>query len=296
NTSEGLSVVAHGLDWKPGQNVVTSRQEFPSNRIVWQSLESRFGVEARLADLSAADDPEAELFALVDDNTRVIAISAVQYATGLRMDLARIGAFCRERKILFCVDAIQQLGALPFDVQTVQADFVVADGHKWMLGPEGIALFYARPELRDTLGLHQYGWHMVEHAHDFDREDWEPAYSARRFECGSPNMLGIHGLQASLSLIRETGLEIISENISKNIQYLIEKLEEKNMEILSDLRPERRSGILTFRPPGDVAAVYEHLQGQGVLCALRGGGIRFSPHYYTSREDMDRALTLLTGA
>jgi len=161
NTSEALSFVAYGLDWEVGHNIVSSDQEFPSNRIVWESLE-QFGVEFRETDLNSAATPEDALFARCDQNTRMITISSIQYASGLRMDLARIGQFCREHGILFCVDAIQSIGAVQFDVQAIRADFVMADGHKWMLGPEGLGVFYCRPEVRDKLKLTQYGWHMVD--------------------------------------------------------------------------------------------------------------------------------------
>src|SRR5690606_10525724 len=135
NTSEGLSVIAAGLDWQPGDRVLISNQEFPSNRIPWQAL-ARVGVTVDQADIGG-DDPEAALIAAMTPETRLLSISSVQYGTGLRMDLARLGEACRERGILFCVDAIQSLGVLPMDVQAINADFVVADGHKWMLGPEG---------------------------------------------------------------------------------------------------------------------------------------------------------------
>ncbi len=142
NTSEALSVVAYGLEWRKGDNIVSSNQEFPSNRIVWESLAQK-GVEFREADLNNSKSPEDALFSLVDNKTRLITISSVQYSTGLQMNLNLIGEFCKSRGILFCVDAIQSLGAMRFDVQQIQADFVMADGHKWMLGPEGLAVFYS---------------------------------------------------------------------------------------------------------------------------------------------------------
>ena len=175
NTSEALSVIAHGLSWRRGDNVVLCTQEFPSNRIVWESLRE-FGVECRIVPIDIkTEDPEAALLSAVDAHTRLLAVSSVQYASGLRMDLQQLGDFCHDHGVLFCVDAIQSLGALPFDVQAVHADFVVADGHKWLLGPEGLAVFYCRAELRPQLRLHQFGWHMVEHHDDFDRLDWTPA-------------------------------------------------------------------------------------------------------------------------
>ncbi len=167
NTSEALSMVAYGIDWQPGDNVVTNLQELPSNRIVWESLRERFGIEVRLADLTTSEIPEDALLALVDDHTRLLSVSSVQYANGLRMDLSRIGKTCRAHGTLLCVDAIQSLGAGPFDLQGCKADFVMADGHKWMLGPEGVALFYCRPERREQLRLTQYGWHMVQHYNDY---------------------------------------------------------------------------------------------------------------------------------
>lgn len=279
STSEALSVVAHGLDWQDGDNVVISDQEFPSNRIVWESLQPR-GVGVHTARLGTFDAPEEALFACVDQRTRLISVSSVQYGTGLRLDLERIGRFCHQHELLFCVDGIQSIGALPMDVQKIHADFVMADGHKWMLGPEGLALFYCRDSVRDRLQLHQYGWHMVEHCGDFDRQDWQVAGSARRFECGSPNMLGVHALRASLSLIGEIGMERVSHELLKNASYLADFIltHEDRFELLSPREPERRAGIVTFRPRNRPAAeLYGALRDQGVLCALRGGGVRFSP-------------------
>lgn len=293
NTSEGLSLLAYGLPWRAGDNIVSTDQEFPSNRIVWESLADQ-GVTLRRAAIGGVADPEAALFALVDDNTRLIAISSVQYASGLRMDLTRIGAFCRKRGIVFCVDAIQSLGALAIDVQAIQADVVVADGHKWMLGPEGVALFYVDPELRERLRLTQYGWHMVEAAGDFERRDWMPARSARRFECGSPNMLGIHGLHASLSLLLTVGMSEIERIILGNTKYLIELIEESNeIDLLSSDTPERRSGIVVFRRR-DLSAqeLHARLRARGIHGAMRGGGVRFSPHFYTPSAQLDRAVAL----
>ena len=146
NTSEALSFVAFGLDWRPGDQVVISDQEFPSNRVVWEALRPR-GVEVLAVDI-AGTDPEATLLAACTPRTRLLSISAVQYASGLRLDLARLGAGCRARGVLLCVDAIQQLGVQPFDVQAIDCAFAMADGHKWLLGPEGLGVFYCRRDLR----------------------------------------------------------------------------------------------------------------------------------------------------
>lgn len=294
NTSEGLSIVAYGLEWQAGDNVVISDQEFPSNRIVWESLADQ-GVQVRKADLSAGENPEEALFEQVNGDTRLLAISSVQYATGLKMDLERIGRFCRERNILFCVDAIQSLGAVSLDVQRAQVDFLAADGHKWMLGPEGLGLFYVRPQIRDRLKLHQFGWHMVEDAGNFDRYDWQIARSARRFECGSPNMLGIHALEASLSLLFEVGLDRVQAAVLARSRRLLEAFAAcPDLELITPIAPERHAGIVTVRHRRrSEEELFELLRQNGVFCARRGGGIRLSPHFYTPLEQLESAIEML---
>jgi len=284
NTSEALSLIAYGLEWQAGENVVSSNQEFPSNRIVWESLQNR-GVELRLTDISGSD-PEAAMIALCDENTQLLSVSSVQYGTGLRMDLSRLGQFCHDNDILFCVDAIQSLGALQFDAQDCHADFVVADGHKWMLGPEGLALFYSNPEARDQLKLQQYGWRMVERAGDFDAMEWTPAQSARRFEPGSPNMLGIYALIGSLSLLEEIGMDRVEADVLKRTETLIDWVHSRDeLELITPEQPDRHGGIVTFRVRSldndGHADLYRRLMSAGLICAHRAGGIRFSPHFYS---------------
>lgn len=293
NTSEALSVVAHGLVWNEGDEVVISDQEFPSNRIVWESL-SRYGVRVIGVDLQSAATPEQALLAACTPRTRLLSISSVQYASGLRLDLAQLGHHCREQGILFCVDAIQSIGALQMDVQAIQADFVMADGHKWMLGPEGLALFYTTPAARQQLQLRQYGWHMVEQHEDFDRRDWQVARSARRFECGSPNMLGIHALDASVDLLLETSMEQVEQQVLARARQLFELIEaSRNLECLTDTRSDRHAGIVVLRHRQvDSEHVYRYLMEHKVLCALRGGGVRFSAHFYTPPEHLQKAVQM----
>jgi selenocysteine lyase/cysteine desulfurase len=296
NTSEALSTVAYGLSWQRGDNVVITGQEFPSNRIVWESL-VKYGVATRPADLESGDSPEAAVLACIDGNTRLVAVSSVQYGTGLRLDLERIGGHCRERGILFCVDAIQSLGAIELDVQACHADFVMADAHKWMLGPEGIALFYCRNEVMERLDLKQYGWHMVEDPGNYDRRDWAMAPSARRFECGSPNMTGVHALHASLSLLHGVGMPTIQKLVMENSAYLIEQLTRRDGYcLITPPETARHAGIVTFAPLKETPEkLHARLLECNVLCAVRAGGIRFSPHFYTPREKLDQALDLLAG-
>ena len=296
NTSEGLSVVAHGLEWRAGDNIVISSEEFPSNRIVWESLRDR-GVVVREADLHAGASPEDSILAHIDDRTRLLAISSVQFASGMRLDLQRLGDVCHARGILYCIDAIQSLGALPMDVQALQADFVAADGHKWLLGPEGVAVFYCRAAVREQLRLHQFGWHMIEHAGDFERRDWRSAASARRFECGSPNMLGIHALHASLSLLFEVGMETVSHRVLDNAAYLLDRLgSQEYVDLITPVAADRHAGIVTFRHrAADARLLGQYLTEHGVVCAQRGGGVRLSPHFYTEKNKLDNVIKLIYG-
>jgi selenocysteine lyase/cysteine desulfurase len=295
STSEGLSLIAYGLPWKPGDNIVIPAEEFPSNRIVWQSLEP-YGVETRLIPVVGVDDPEQALIDAMDSNTRLMSCSSVQYATGLRLDLARLGHACRQSDTLFCIDAIQSTGALQFDAQACQADFVVADGHKWMCGPEGSALFYCRKPLIEQLELKQYGWHMVQDVSDFNKKDWQPNETAQRFECGSPNMTGIVALHASVGLLLDIGMASVEKQVMEKSGYLASKLAAlDNIEIMSPLGDDRRAGIVLFRKTdADTETLYRHLQKHNVICAMRGNGIRFSPHFYTSLEKIDTAVSLVS--
>jgi cysteine desulfurase/selenocysteine lyase len=294
NTSEALSFVAYGLDWQAGDNIVTSNEEFPSNRLPWESLAAQ-GVELRQADLCSAATPEDALFALVDRNTRLLTISSIQFATGLRLDIERIGAFCKQRNILFCVDAIQSIGAVRFDVQACQADFAMADGHKWMFGPEGLGVFYTTPEARNKLQLTQFGWHMMKDTHNYENKPWEMHPSARRFECGSPNMLGIHALSASVSLLLETGMAAVETLLFERIDSLRERIERHaELELLSPAPSALKSGIVVFRHKRiPDPALYHYLMQRQVICALRGAGIRFSPHFHNGLDQIDRALAII---
>ena len=295
STSEGLSVIAYGLDWRAGDNIITAAEEFPSNRIVWESLRD-FGVEIRLADLESNISPEQAVIERMDENTRLLSISSVQYASGRRMDLQTLGAACKANGTLFCVDAIQSIGALQFDVEHIQADFVAADGHKWMLGPEGLALFYCRQEHLPRLKLRQFGWHMVQNHADFDAmTSWQPATSARRFECGSPNMLGIHALLASLDVLEAVNMAEVERGVLNNARYLMDNLPQiPDVELLTPDTEGRYGGIVTFRINGvESNTLYRYLQQHKVVCAQRGGGIRFSPHFYTERQKLDRLLELV---
>ena len=294
NTSEGLSIISQGLDWRDGDEVVGLAGDFCSNQMVWEVLEER-GVCFSPVDALGASDPEGALIAALSAKTRLLAISTVHFATGYRFDMPRLAAACQTRGVLMSVDAIQSLGAVPFDLAEVPADFVTSGGHKWLLSPEGLGFFYCRADLRGHLRLHQYGWAMRESPYDFDTEAWEPAASARRFESGTPNMIGIHAMDASLSLFEEVGMETVAARLAENVGVLEVALRDiPGIEILTPGDAARRAGILTFRH-GRVHGAHLHaaLMERRVICATRAGGVRLAPHFYTPQPVLDSAIDLI---
>jgi cysteine desulfurase/selenocysteine lyase len=296
NTSEGLSLIAQGLKFNVGDNIVIPAEEFPSNKVVWQALEAQ-GVTVKLIPVQDITNPEQALIDAMDEHTRLLSCSSVQFARGLRLELNLIGQACRQNDTLFCVDAIQSLGAIAFDAQACLADFVVADGHKWMCGPEGTALFYCRKDVQHQLELRQYGWHMLKDAFNLAHQSnvVELAETAQRFESGSPNMMGIAALNASLGLLLDIGIEKIQAAVIKNADYLFEQLQSlPDINILTPAQAGRYAGIVTFQKRSvDNVALYQHLQDSNVICACRGDGIRFSPHFHTTQQDMNKALTIV---
>ena len=296
NTSEGLSLIAQGLRFQAGDNIVIPAEEFPSNKVVWQSLSTQ-GVNLRLVPVQDVDEPEQALINAMDENTRLLSCSSVQFARGLRLNLNIIGQACKTNNTLFCIDAIQSLGAISFDAQACHADFVVADGHKWMCGPEGTALFYCRQEVQNLLQLRQFGWHMLKDAFDFSHQHstLQVADGARRFEIGSPNMMGIAALNASLGLLLDIGIEKIQNKVIEKADYLINQLtSDSSITLLSPTQEGRYAGIINFQKQQvDNVKLYQHLQDNNVICAYRGDGIRFSPHFYTELPLMQEAITMV---
>lgn len=291
NTSEGLSIVAEGIDWCDGDEVVGLAGDFCSNQMPWQAL-ARKGVRYRAVDALTGRDPDGELIAAISPKTRLLAISTVHFTTGYAFDMPRLAEACRAAGVLLAVDAIQSLGAAPFDLDQVPADIVTAGGHKWLLAPEGLGFLYCHADLREQLSLHQFGWAMREQPYEFEGDDWEPAHSARRFEAGTPNMTGIHALDASLSLFEEVGMAFVEERLADNIEQLETGLRAlADVEILTPRDPRRRAGILTFRCAGIAGPeLHRALMERRVICSARAGGIRLAPHFYTPQSVLEATL------
>lgn len=291
NTSEGLSFIAAGIDWQPGDEIVITQQEFPSNRIVWESLAGR-GVRIVEVDVSDFETATDRICDQISNRTRLTSISSVQFASGLSVDLVQIGQRCQNAGSLFCIDAIQSLGVIPMDCQKVQADFVVADGHKWLLGPEGLGVLYIRKKRISELAITEFGWHMVKDRGNYDIRTWEPAQNAQRFECGSPNMIGAYALNTSVGELLEVGIESVQRLVLQKTRLLMDMLSEiPGCLILSPHSDDLRAGIVTFKfRDKDHGALHRSLMSGKVICAHRGGGIRFSPHFHTPDAKLEAAV------
>jgi selenocysteine lyase/cysteine desulfurase len=297
NTSEGISTVAFGLDWQPGENIVLPAGEFPSNRLPWLAQMDK-GVEIREIDIRAAVNAERALLDAMDADTRLLSVSAVQWNDGFKLDLQALGEACRQRGVLFFVDAIQQLGALPMDVERCHIDFLAADAHKWLLAPEGIAVFFCRESARPKLKLLQQGWHMFEHPMDFERSQWTPASSAKRFEAGSPNTVGQAALHASVLLLLSYGMEEVGKRVLANTRFLMQHLGElPGARIVSRESGRRQSGIVSFTLDSvPVETLHRQLAEAGVSTVIRDRAIRVSPHFYQDETQLGQFLEFIAGA
>ena len=292
NTSEGLSIVANGLDWKSGDNVVIPDIEFPANVYPWWNLK-RLGVETRMVHAIEGRVLFDDLVKQVDARTRLISISSVECNSGFRPDLNRIGAFCKEKGILFCVDAIQSLGLLPMDVKRDHIDFLSADGHKWMLSVEGLGGFYISKDVLEKVYPVTVGWGNMVNAENF--MDYEFAFrpGAQRFEEGSPNTMSIHAFGSALDLLMETGIENIEKQVMALGDTILEQLQRRGLKVYSSTRPEERSGNIAFVMNQDVSRLDEWMLGNKVKLTVRDGLVRLSPHFYNSEDEILKFFDLL---
>jgi cysteine desulfurase/selenocysteine lyase len=288
NTSEGIATIALGIDWRAGDKVVGFEEEFPANYYPWQRLQSK-GV--RVEWLSIADPLERVEEAC--RGARLLAISFVQYLSGFRANLNAIGQICRRHGCFFFVDAIQGLGAFPIDVEGARIDALAADGHKWMLGPEGCGILYVRKSRQDEIEPAEFGYTNVA-ATDYSVRDMTLRRDASRYEPGTLNTIGIFGLRAAIDFILEIGVEQIAHQVQSIADQIAEGAERKGYQLLGDRTPQTGSGIVSFRTPNqDARALFQRLKEHDIVVAPRSGWIRTSPHFYISPEDVDRFLSAL---
>lgn len=289
NTSEGIATVAMGLDWKPGDRVVAFREEFPANYFPWKKLE-RQGV--RVTWLSIHDSLDQ-----IDDacrGARLLAISFVQFLGGYRAPLAAIGEICRRRSCIYFVDAIQGLGAFPVAAKAWGIHALAADGHKWLLGPEGCGVLYIDRDLQERVEPVEFGWTNVAHYADYGSRDMSLRPDAGRYECGTLNTVGCFGLRAAIEFLLEVGVERIAPAVESIADRLAAGVQAKGYEVMEERTPETGAGIVTFRKPGwDAGEIVRRLRAKGIATAPRTGWVRASPHFYISPEEIDRVLEIV---
>jgi selenocysteine lyase/cysteine desulfurase len=294
NTTEGVTLVAEGLPWRDGDNVVLPANEFPSNRLPWLNLASR-GVEVRQVPVELGRLDLARMAAACDARTRIVAVSWVDYATGWRNDVDQLVELAHSRGALLFLDAIQGLGVFPLDVKASGVDFLAADGHKWLLGPEGAGLFYLKREHLDLLRPFGLGWNSVVHPRDYSDPNPQVQTSAARYEGGTWPMAGTVGLEQSLQLLSTCGVERLSRRVLEISALMCDRLQAVGATIVSDRSPARSSGIVAFELPGqDPAEVRKRCLADDVILSVRDGRLRASPHAYNNQEDVERLVEFVS--
>lgn len=289
NTSEGIATVAMGLDWRPGDRIVAFKEEFPANQYPWQRLESK-GVKIEWLSVTDPLDRIDQAAA----GARLLTISFVQYLTGYRADLVAIGEICHRRGVIFFVDAIQGLGAFPLDVRAAHIDALAADGHKWMLGPEGCAVLFISHDLQERVEPVEFGWTNVAGYNDYGSRDMALRADAGRYECGTLNTIGCFGLRASIDFLLEVGIDKIGPAVQSLGDQIDAGVRRKGYEVMSERTRATGAGIVSFRKSGiDSTALVNRLAEQGITLASRAGWVRASPHFYIAPEDVEKFLECL---
>jgi cysteine desulfurase/selenocysteine lyase len=282
--------VAEGFPWKPGDNLIAFAEEYPTNQYPWLNLQVQ-GVEVRSIPSRGNRISIDDVRERMDARTRLLTISAVEFASGFRNDLDSLGELCRRNGVFFFVDAIQSLGVIPLDVQQAPIDALAADGHKWMLGPEGAGIFWLRREWLDRLHPIGVGWNSVVGAHEYSTIDFRLKPHAGRYEGGTYNMAGITGLGASLQLLLDAGILTIQERVISLTDYLCDHAARAGLEVFSSRLPNEKSGIVSLVKPGaSHNALKKRCRDAGVVINVRSGRLRLSPHAYNSFEDIDRFI------
>ena len=297
-TSLALSLIASGLNFHKGDNILVYFDDYPSNVYPWMAMAEQ-GIEVRLMNVRGLGAIRfKDVIGQIDENTKMVALASCHFISGYRMDFDAIGAELRQRKILFCLDAIQTLGAFPTSAKNT--DMLAADAHKWLLGPCGAGVMYVRREVQDRLTPPIYGWNNVKCPNYVAQEEIVFRSTAQKYEVGTQNFLGLVGLVAAMKLILEIGVESIARELVRKRAWLVEQLKSKGYEVVhDDATPETSSGIVSFYRVGeDLATLHQKLLDAKVVTSLRGsrGGqkyIRLSPHFYNTDAELERTMGLL---
>ena len=297
NTTAGIGLVAEGYPWKEGDNAVLPDNEFPSNQYPWLNLISR-GVEIRRVPTEGGPVPLEALARACDARTRIVSVSWVAYASGWRQDLDRLAEMVHGRGALLFLDAIQGLGVFPLDVRRTPIDFLAADGHKWLLGPEGAGIFYLRREHLDLLRPLGVGWNSVAHDRDFTRIELNFKDTAERYEGGTMNMAGFIGLNASLELLLRYGQEAIGRRVLEITDLACRRLDRRgggHRELsASPANAPQRHRFLPPARPRSRRPAQAMLQRGVVVLSCRAGRLRISPHAYNDESDVERLVEAMS--
>jgi Selenocysteine lyase len=292
NTSDGFASIANGLKWQKGDNIVSFEQEFPANYYAWRKVRDDFGVELRLCPEVDGRIDLDDFINLIDSNTRLVTISSVQFASGFRADLERIGRAARAADALFCVDIIQGLGATGYDLPAQFVDAASGASHKWLCAPEGCGIIYLSDRAREMIRPTMVGWISVETPWDFTDREQPLKPDALAWESGTGASSLFYGLEQSLKLLTETGLETIAAYLDELTGYLCERVSSKNYDIISSRAPGERSAIVCIRHGGGMGCneIAERLEKERIIVSPRIDRLRIAPHFYNNREDIDRLV------
>ncbi len=284
NTSEGISAITSGFNWKSGDEVILPLPEFPANVYPWMHLKN-MGVQIRFVQRKNGCIDVKEIRKAITPKTKMVTLSSVDYLSGFAANIYEIGTFCRKKGILFCVDAIQSLGLIPVDVKKSGIHFLAAGGHKWLTGPMGVGILFINKEVNNLLTPINTGWKSVINEEDFNI-DFTLKKNAARFEPGTMNISGISGLGAAFDLLEEIGITRIYDKVMQFNDIFIKELKKRNIRIISPLNRSDRSGILSFKPKDDPVKIYNFLTSRKIMLSLRNGNIRISPHFYNNEDDI----------
>ncbi len=289
NTSEGFNHLVNGLSWQAGDQIILTDYEFPSNVYPFMNLE-RFGVDMVYVPNRDGQIRIEDIEERITPRTKMLSISFVEFSNGFRNDLETIGKLCKANDIIFSVDSIQGLGAIPLDVQKFQIDFLSNGGHKWLMGAMGAGFMYFAPELFEKITPAFTGWLGVENAWDFFDYKLDLLPDAGRFEYATGNFLGISALRASAGLLMEAGIENIERHLMQLGQRLIDGLGQPGLRFKGAADKKYWSGIYSFAGK-DMPEFYEYLMNRNIICSLRNGMLRVSPHFYNNEEEIDELIS-----
>lgn len=297
STTEGITMVSEGFPFQPGDNVVIPEGEFPANVYPWLHLETK-GVQLRQVPMPNGTIDVQRLADSCDHRTRVVSVSWIGYSNGFRCDPDQIAQMAHDKGAYFFLDAIQGIGVFPLDVKTSDIDFLSADGHKWMLGPEGAGIAYIKHELLDLLRPTVAGWTSVKDCYQFDDIDLTLLESAARYEGGTKNHAGIIGLGGSLKTLKSFGLSKDSSSIAgqvlKTTRALVKEIQNLGFQVHYPEQSENQTGILSFEVPmTDPMEVRAELLQRKVISSCRGGKIRLAVHGYNNEQDFHPVLDFL---